>query len=70
VDPRAALYVADRRVPVLIIVYLSLAELMILVGIEVGFRVVLQANALTATVPDFFLAQRTSRIPRHHLLRQ
>ena len=40
------------RIPALAIVYLSLVGLLILIGIEIGSRVVLQANALATRVPE------------------
>jgi predicted PurR-regulated permease PerM len=40
------------RVPALAIVYLSLVGLLIVIGIEIGSRVVLQANALATRVPE------------------
>jgi predicted PurR-regulated permease PerM len=40
------------RVPALAIVYCSLVGLLIVVGIEIGSRVVLQANTLAARVPE------------------
>ena len=40
------------RVPALAIVYCSLVGLLIVVGIEIGSRVVQQANTLAARVPE------------------
>ena len=40
------------RVPALAIVYLSLVGLLIVIGIAVGSRVVLQANALAMRIPE------------------
>lgn len=40
------------RAPALAIVYLSLVGLLIVVGIEVGSRVIVQANAFAARIPD------------------
>jgi predicted PurR-regulated permease PerM len=40
------------RVPALAIVYLSLVGLLFVIGIEIGSRVVLQANALATRVPE------------------
>jgi len=40
------------RVPALAIVYCSLVGLLIVIGIEIGSRVVLQANTLAARVPE------------------
>jgi predicted PurR-regulated permease PerM len=40
------------RVPALAIVYLALVGLLTVAGIEIGSRVVLQANALATRVPE------------------
>jgi predicted PurR-regulated permease PerM len=55
---RPLVYYLDRRLPgrsrapALAIVYLSLVGLLIVVGIAVGSRVVLQANALAMRIPE------------------
>jgi predicted PurR-regulated permease PerM len=53
------------RVPALAIVYLSLVGLLIVIGIEIGSRVVLQANALATRVPELLskLEQPAEPIP-------
>lgn len=40
------------RVPALVIVYVSLVGLLLVIGIEVGSRIVVQANALATRVPE------------------
>ena len=55
---RPLVYFLDRRlpgrskVPALAIVYLSLVGLLVAVGIAVGSRVVLEANALATRIPE------------------
>jgi predicted PurR-regulated permease PerM len=41
------------KVPSLTIVYLSLIAVLVVIGIEVGSRIVVQANAFGAKIPDF-----------------
>jgi len=52
------------RVPALAIVYCSLVGLLIVVGIEIGSRVVLQANTLAARVPELLANLEQSVEPR------
>ena len=51
------------RVPALAIVYLSLVGLLFVIGIEIGSRVVLQANALATRVPE--LLSNSNKWPNH-----
>lgn len=48
------------RVPALAIVYLALIGLLIVIGIETGSRVVVEANALAARVPEFMSTLKDS----------
>jgi predicted PurR-regulated permease PerM len=54
------------RVPALAIVYCSLVGLLIVVGIEIGSRIVLQANTLAARVPEL-LANLEQSVEPHVL---
>lgn len=53
------------RVPALVIVYVSLVGLLLVIGIEVGSRIVVQANALATRVPELLtkLEAPTEPIP-------
>jgi len=52
------------RTPALAIVYLALVALLIVIGVEVGSRVIEEANALASRVPDLLTKiQRSTAVP-------
>lgn len=53
----------QSRVPALAIVYLLLVGLLIVIGIEVGSRVVVEANALAARVPELISRLNQPALP-------
>jgi predicted PurR-regulated permease PerM len=54
------------RIPSLTIVYLALIAVLIVIGIEVGSRIVVQANAFGAKIPDFLEKLETPIAPGVH----
>jgi predicted PurR-regulated permease PerM len=54
------------KVPSLTIVYLLLIAVLIVIGIEVGSRIVVQANAFGARIPDFLEKLETPIAPGVH----